>query len=77
MLSHFSRVQLLCPWDSAGKDAGAGCHALLQGIVQVQGSHLCLLQLLHWQAGLFTTSVKWEAFRGSTQNKTKLSIRLK
>ena len=28
-----------------------GCHALLQGTVPTQGSNLCLLCLLHWQAG--------------------------
>ena len=27
-----------------------GCHALLQGIVPIQGSNLHLLSLLHWQA---------------------------
>ena len=57
MLSHFSRVRLftilwlLCLWDSPGKNTGVGCHALLQGIVPIQGSNLCLLSLLHWQAG--------------------------
>ena len=24
-------ARLLCPWDSPGKGAGVGCHALLQG----------------------------------------------
>ena len=28
-----------------------GCHALLQGIFPTQGSNLCLLCLLNWQAG--------------------------
>ena len=28
-----------------------GCHALLQGIFLTQGLTLCLLCLLHWQAG--------------------------
>ena len=27
-------TSLLCPWDSAGKNTGVGCHALLQGIFQ-------------------------------------------
>ena len=40
--------QLLCPWDSPGKNFGVGCHALLQGIFPTQGSHPCLL---HWQEG--------------------------
>ena len=37
--------------DSLGKNTGVGCCALLQGIFPTQGSNLCLLPLLHWQAG--------------------------
>ena len=37
--------------DAPGKNAGVGCHALLQGIFPTQGSNPCLLCLLHWQAG--------------------------
>ena len=33
-------------WDSSGKNAGVGCHALLQGIFLTQGLKPCLL---HWQ----------------------------
>ena len=29
---------------------GVGCHALLQGIFLTQGSNLCFLHLLRWQA---------------------------
>ena len=29
--------KLLHPWDSPGKNTGAGCHALLQGIFPTQG----------------------------------------
>ena len=36
-------ARLLCPWDSPGKNAGVGCHALLQGIFLTQG----------WSPGLF------------------------
>ena len=32
----------LCPWDSPGKDTGAGCHALLREIFPTQGSNLHL-----------------------------------
>ena len=39
------------PWDSPGKNTGAGCGALLQGIFLTQGSNLSLLCLLHWQVG--------------------------
>ena len=37
---------LLCPWNSAGKNTGVGCHFLFQGIFPTQGSNLCLLCLL-------------------------------
>ena len=62
MLSCFSLVQLFVNpmecrlpgssvHDSPGKNTGVGCHALFQGIFPNQGSNLCLLCLLHWQAG--------------------------
>ena len=41
-------TRLLCPWDSPVKNTGVGCHSLLQGIFQTQGSNR---RLLHWQAG--------------------------
>ena len=44
-------ARLLCPWDSAGKNTAAGCHALLREIFLTQGSSLLLLRLLYWQAG--------------------------
>ena len=66
ILSHFSHVQFfvalltvdcqaiyVCPWDSAGKNSGVGCHALLQGIFLTQGLDLHLLCLLHWQEGSY------------------------
>ena len=37
--------------DSLGNNTGVDCHALLQGIFKTQGWNLCLLCLLHWQAG--------------------------
>ena len=43
-------ARLLCPWDSLGKNTEVGCHVLLQGIFLTQGSNLCLLYPLHWQA---------------------------
>ena len=51
-----SPSRLLCPSDSAGKNTGVGCHALLQGIFPTEGSNPCLLCLLNWQAG----SLPWE-----------------
>ena len=35
--------RLLYPWGSPGKNTGAGCHALLQGIFLTQGSNPSLL----------------------------------
>ena len=32
-----------CPWDFPGKNAGMGCHFLLQGIFLTQGLNLHLL----------------------------------
>ena len=32
-------TRLLRPWDSPGKNTGEGCHFLLQGIFQTQGSN--------------------------------------
>ena len=32
-------ARLRCPWDSPGKNTGVGCHSLLQGILQTQGSN--------------------------------------
>ena len=42
--------RLRCPWDSPGRNNGAGCHSLLQGIFPIQWLKLCLLCLLPWQA---------------------------
>ena len=32
-------TRLLCPWNSAGKNTGVGCHFSLQGIFLTQGSN--------------------------------------
>ena len=42
-------TRLLYPWDFPGKNTGAGCYFLLQGIFLNQGSNPRLLHLLHWQ----------------------------
>ena len=46
-------TRLLCPWDSAGKNTGVGCHALHQGIFPSQGSSP---GLLHWRCILYGLS---------------------
>ena len=43
--------RLLCLWVSPGKNTVVSCYALLQGIFLTQGWKLCLLHLVHWQAG--------------------------
>ena len=39
-------ARLLSPWDFPGKNTGAGCHFLLQGIFPTKGSNA---HLPHWQ----------------------------
>ena len=41
----------LSPWNFPGKNIAVGCYFLLQEIFPIQGSNLCLLRVLHWQAG--------------------------
>ena len=77
-------TRLLCPWDSPGKKAGVGCHALLQGIFLTQESNPCFLCLLHWQVGSlplappgklngYLREGKWE--RGHVQGKNAMERR--
>ena len=47
--------------DSPGKNIGAGCHSLLQGIFQTQGLNSHLFCLLHWQARSLSLMPTWEA----------------
>ena len=42
-----------CPWDFSSTNTGMGCHALLQGIFQTQGSNPSLLHLLHCRRILY------------------------
>ena len=44
-------ANLLCPWDSPGKNTRVGCHFLLQKIFPTQGLNPHLFCLLHWQGG--------------------------
>ena len=46
-------ARLLSPQDSSGKNAGVGCHALLQGVFLTQGLNPRLLQLLHCRQILY------------------------
>ena len=46
-------ARFLCPWNSPGKNTGAGCHFLHQAIFLTQGLNL---HLLHWQADSLSLS---------------------
>ena len=50
--------------DFPGKNTEVGCHALLQGIFQTQGSNLHVLGLLHWQAGSLVLVPPWKPKHG-------------
>ena len=49
-------ASLLCLWNFPGKNPRLGCHFPLQGIFPTQGSNLCFLCLLHWQADSLPTA---------------------
>ena len=55
-------ARLLCPWDSPGKNTGAGCHFLLQGIFLTQGLNPSLPHcgqiLYHWATTGITASLR-------------------
>ena len=61
-------TRLLHPWDSPGKSTRVGCHFLLQGIFQTQGSNPCLL---HWQADSLPLS-----HQGSPQKLAKTTFKI-
>ena len=69
-LHELKPAKLLCPWNSPGKNTGAGCHFLLQGIFLIQGSNLHLPSLLHWQAH----SLPLSHLENSLSKLTKLCI---
>ena len=54
-------ARLLCTWNFPGKNNGVGCHYLLQGIFETQGSNPHLFESSELVGRFFTTSVTWEA----------------
>ena len=68
-------ARFLCPWDSAGKDVGVGCHNLLQGSFPTQELNPYLLCLLHWQVDSLPlvppgkTLRKWEHSKQFADNR--------
>ena len=47
-------IRMVYPWSFPGKNAGVGCHFLLQTIFPTQGLNSHLLHLLHWQVDSLT-----------------------
>ena len=60
-------TRLFCPWDFPGKNAGVGCHCLLQGIFLKQGLNS---GLLHWQVDFFFCHWALREAHRPTQNPT-------
>ena len=52
----------LCPWDSASKNTGVGCRALLQGSSPPRDWSE-FLKSLHWQAGSLPLGATWKALK--------------
>ena len=57
---------LLSPWDSPGKNAGVGFHALLQGIFPTQGLNPSLLCLLYCRWILYLLSHRGNPYNSFT-----------
>ena len=66
-------TELLCSWDSPGKNTGIGCHGFLQGIFLIQGLNphlLCppalqadFLLLSHWGKPIILPTAEDELLR--------------
>ena len=64
-------------WDYPGKNNGASCHFLLQGIYPTQGSNLCLLWLLHYRRILYhqaTGEAQFSIFKLLLHNNTNINL---
>ena len=66
--------RLLFPWNFPGKDAGVGCHALLEGILGTQGLNLCLLSTLHPQTGSLPLAPPGKPNKGNVLHSLKRNI---
>ena len=60
-------TRFLCPWNFPGKNAGVGCHFLLQGIFLTWGLKLHLLHLLCWQVDSLQTKPPGRPFKGISE----------
>ena len=83
VLSHNSRVRLLWTGDLhaplsmgfAGKSTGVSCYSLLQEIFLTQGLNLCLLYLLHWQAGSWPLAPPGKFTRGMPRPTLRAAVK--
>ena len=66
-------ARFLCPWTSPGRNTGAGCHFLLQGIFLIQGLNLCLLCLWHCRWLLYHQSYQ-ESLKALRENPIAYSL---
>ena len=60
--------------DFPGKNTGVGCYFLLKGIFLTQGSNLCLLHFLHWQADCLPLSHMGSSLKVIRGTKIPLSL---
>ena len=74
-------ARFLCPWGFPGKNTGAGCHALLQGIFKTQGSNLglphCRWSLYHLRHQGSSRILEWTAkpsSKGSSQPRDQTQV---
>ena len=64
-------ASLLCPWNCPGKNTGAGCHSLLQGIFLTQGSNS---QLLNCRQILYSLNHQGSQLQTFVHTKTCIHI---
>ena len=58
-------ARFLCPWEFPGKNPGASCHFLLQGIFLIQGLNQ---RLLHWRVDSLANKTQFLSLRnGNTK----------
>ena len=61
-------ARLLCPWNFLGENTGVGCHSLLQGIFQTQGSNP---GLLHCRPDTLPSEPSGKSIKTSPSRKSK------
>ena len=67
-------TRLLCPWDSPGQNTRVGCHFLLQGIFQTQGSNP---DLLHCRQIVYCLSHQGSPSLKKKKKRLQLNVEIK